>query len=117
VVQSLFLTQAEYQDVLETNTIYTKGPIKIKESHYKRVEPELVAAQQTHLSPQQQKELTKYLTLFSGKLGKYLHRLVLLELKPDVIPVCKWPYAVAYAHHDLFLKELNCLCEFQDWSF
>ena len=71
----------------------------------------MFAAQQNHLSPEQQADLaallSKFPQLFSGKLGHYPRRKVHLELQPNAIPVHKWPYAVANAHQHIFSTELN----------
>ena len=102
LVQHIYLTQLESEDVLETSTIQMKGSIEIKEARYGKVEPQLVAEQQQHLSPQQKQELATLLEqfphLFSGKLGKYLSKQVHLELQPNAKPVRKHPYSVAFAH-------------------
>jgi len=111
----MFATE-KTQDMLETNTISQKGPIEIKESKYGKVDPTFVAAQQKHLSPQQQQELAallhKFPKLFGGGLGKYPHWKVHLDLWPDYKSVCKQPYAVAHAHQSILQKELQKLCEF-----
>jgi len=113
LVQGIYLSQAEDEDVLEVNTIYHHGSIEIKEAKYGKVEPELVAAQQKHLSTSQQEQLAHVLhnfsKLFSGMLGKYPYKKVHLELQPNAKPVHKWPYAVAFAHHPLFLQEFTHL--------
>jgi len=114
LVQGIYLSQAEDEDVLEVHTIHHQGSIEIKEAKYGKVEPELVATQQKHLSTSQQGELAHVLCnfsrLFSGMLGKYPYKKVHLELQPNAKPVRKRPYAVAFAHQPLFLKELTRLC-------
>jgi len=57
----------------------------IQEFKYTKVDPDLVAAQQKHLSPHQQQAdlaalLHKFPELFNGQLGHYPHRKVHLEL-------------------------------------
>jgi len=61
IIQTIMFATEETQDVLEINTIAQKGPIEIKESKYSRIDPAFVAAQQKHLSPQQQDELAALL--------------------------------------------------------
>jgi len=51
------LPQEETEDVLETTIIHHNGPVGIQESRYGKVDPANVAAQQKHLSPQQQQKL------------------------------------------------------------
>jgi len=105
--QQLLFTQEKQEDVLEMQM----GAAEIKQAQYSHVDPAYVAAQQTHLLPEQQEQLatllSKFPHLFSGKLGHYPHRQVHLELQPNAIPVRKQPYAVANAHHQLFSAELN----------
>jgi len=109
LVQHLLFSQEEQEDVLETQTA------ALKEAQYTAVDPAHVAAQQKHLSPEQQADLAallhKFPQLFSGKLGLYPHRKVHLELQPNAVPVRKRPYAVANAHRHIYLAELNRLCE------
>jgi len=96
--------------VLEVQTIHHQGSIEM-EAKYGKVEPELVTAQL--LSALQHGELVnvlhKFSKLFSGMLSKYPYKKVHLELQPNEKPVCKWPYAVSFAHQPLFLKELTHL--------
>jgi len=85
IIQAMMLSIEEQWDLLEeTNTVYQKGPILIQESKYTKVDPDFVAAQQKHLSPQQQADLAALLhqfpELFNGQLGHYPHRKVHLEL-------------------------------------
>ena len=110
IMQSLLLEAEEQNDLLESHVIQ-KGPVQITESKYTKVDPDFVAAQQTHLSPTQQAELAallrKFPKLFSGELGKYLGKKVHLDLIPGAKPVHKRPYAVANAHHTTFYQELQ----------
>jgi len=83
-------------------------------SKYTKVDPDFVAAQQKHLSPQQQADLAallhKFPELFNGQLGHYPHRKVHLELLPNATPVRRRPFVVAHAHRAVFLKDLQRLC-------
>ena len=54
--------------------------------------------------------LLRYEQLFNGKLGKYTKRKIHLELKPDAKPVHCKPYPVPQVHMQLFLDELQNLC-------
>jgi hypothetical protein len=89
---------------------------EMKEAKYEKVSIDQVIQQQTHLSSSQGLELhavlSKYTALFSGKLGKYPHRKMHLELlKEDTPLVHKRAYSVPHAHEDLFNQELKHLCE------
>lgn len=87
---------------------------KILHSLYERVDTDTVASQQTHLSPSQRQDLarlfSRYRKLFSGKLGKYPHRRVHLELEKDAKPVSCRPYPVSRHHQQVFKDELQRLC-------
>jgi hypothetical protein len=62
----------------------------IKSSSYEQHDPHVVAQQQIHLTPSQRQDLavllSKYPKLFSGKLGRYPHCKVHLELRKDARP-------------------------------
>jgi hypothetical protein len=86
----------------------------IKSSLYEEQDPHFVAQQQKHLTPSQRQDLTvllsKYPKLFSGKLGKYPHCKVHLELREDAkLTQCR-PYLVPKHHEEVFKEELDCLC-------
>ena len=87
----------------------------ILHSKYEEVNAIDVAKQQTHLSSSQRDELAKlfakYNKLFSGKLGKYPHCKVHLELKQGTTPVSCCPYPVSRHHYQVFKDELQRLCE------
>ena len=74
-----------------------------------------MARQQKHLSKRQQKELgdllTKYDKVFSGKLGKYPHHKVHLELKEGGRPYTCRPFPVPKHHKVVFKDELKWLCK------
>lgn len=87
----------------------------ILHSKYDKVDPHEVARQQTHLSQDQRDDLArlfgKYEKLFSGKLGKYPHKKVHLELLPDTKPYSCRPYPVPRHHEQVFKDELQRLCD------
>ena len=87
---------------------------KIRKREYHYVSIEDVVKQCTHLNSKQQKKLLKCLShkerLFSGKLGKYPHKKMHLELKPDARPVHCKPYPVPTKLLDIFKDELTELC-------
>ena len=84
---------------------------KILHSKYEQVDTNDVAKQQTHLSEEQQDDLARlfksYTKLFLGKLGKYRHRKVHLDLVEGAKPVALRPYPVAKAHLKVFKDELD----------
>ena len=63
----------------------------ILDAKYDPVSATEVADQQTHLSDSQRNQLenilAKYPSLFDGKLGRYPHRKIHLELEPNSTPV------------------------------
>lgn len=83
----------------------------ILHSKYKKVDPYKVAKQQKYLSKRQQKELGDLLSksnkLFSGKLGKYTHCKVYLELKERAQPYTCWPFPVPKHHKVVFKDKLK----------
>ena len=83
-------------------------------SKYGVVSAREVAEQQKHLSPEQQRDLekllSKYSRLFTGKLGRFPHRKVHLELQQDARPVSCRPYPVPRHHEQVFKDELKRLC-------
>ena len=87
----------------------------ILHSKYEKVDTDEVARQQKHLTVKQQNDLknllNKYTKLFSGKLGKYPHRKVHLDVKPNAVPKTCRPYPVPKHHEQVFKDELDRLCE------
>ena len=83
--------------------------VEIMERKYEQVDIASVAEQQIHLTPQQRSLLHHMLShfepLFNGKLGKYPHRQVHLELIDGAKPVHCKPYPVARVHEQLFKQE------------
>ena len=105
-----------------------EDPIKIKEAKYEKVKVDDVISQQTHLNCQQKQDLrnllSKFTTLFSGKLGTYPHKKMHLELIPNAQSVHKRAYPVPHAHLEIFKKELDHLvrigvlepCGWSEWA-
>jgi hypothetical protein len=89
--------------------------VNIKESKYKKVNIKDVAEKQTHLTKEQCTDLftifLKRTNLFSGKLGKYPHKKMDLELLPDVKSIHCQPYPIPQNHLGVFHKELEHLCD------
>ena len=86
----------------------------IQEAKYEAVDIHEVVKQQNHLTEAQKQSLLRVLQqrqkLFSGKLGRYPHKKMDLELVPNAKPIHLKPYPVAKAHEDLFKQELQRLC-------
>ena len=87
----------------------------IKESKYEVAEMDEVCRKCMHLSLTQQNELlevlSKYPTLFNGKLKKCSHFQVHLELQANAIPYSGKAYDVPYHHREVFKNELECLVQ------
>jgi hypothetical protein len=98
-------------DPADTNGYKSKT---IKSALYEANDPHVVAQQQKHLTASQRQDLavilSKYPKLFSGKLGRYPHRKVHLELREDAKPVRCRPYPVPKHHEQVFKEELDHLC-------
>ena len=88
----------------------------IMHSKYEAINTDEAAQQQQHLSSQQQNNLAKlfknYQGLFSGKLGKYPHQKVHLDLKEGAQSYTCRPYPVPRHHQQVFKDELKRLCDF-----
>ena len=83
----------------------------ILHAKYEKVNTDEVARQQKHLAAKQQDDLkallSKYTKLFSGKLGKYPHRKVHLDVKPNAVPKTCRPYPVPKHHEQVFKDKLE----------
>jgi len=86
---------------------------EILDVKYDTVDPNEVAAKQTHLRAVQRRQLADLLSghgkLFDGKLKSYPHCQIHLEVDPTATPIHSRAYPVARAHEDVFRKELQHL--------
>ena len=88
----------------------------ILHAKYEKFSPQDVVDQCHHLSQDHQTQLfqliTKFSQLFSGNLGRYVHRKFSIQLKdPGTPPVFCTQYAVPLVHQQVFKQELNHLIE------
>ena len=103
---------------------------RILDAEYRTSNIKEVAANCLNLSQQQRKELTmslrKFAKLFSGKLGKYLHKSFSIQLQnPDTEPIFCPPFSIPRIHVPTFKRELQHLVEEQvlkriersEWAF
>ena len=86
---------------------------QILDAKYQEVTPEQVAAQQDHMNNTQRQAfkevLAKYQVVFDGKLGRYPHEKIHIDLIDGARPVWKKPYPVPYRHREVFKKECQHL--------
>ena len=87
-----------------------KGPLKAAD--YKQVDTHEVVDKQLHLTPLQREDLrqliSKFDTLFSGKIGHYTKRKFTIELKEGTIPYhCRQPYPIPMADRKVVQDEIN----------
>ena len=95
---------------------YAAAHTPIKEAKYESISSNEVAKQYTHLSSIDQSKLSillsKFPTLFSGKLGRYNKIKFTLELKdPSISPIFYKPYPIAQTHMAVFKQELSHLID------
>ena len=88
---------------------------QIKHSKYEAANLKEVITLQTHLNQEQQRQLFNILELhselFNGKLGKYPHQKIHLDIQENAKPFHAKPYAVPHIHRQVFKNELKRLCE------
>ena len=110
----LFIDNEKEEESIE-DTIDCDCSDNMMDAKYEKVNPVKVAPAQTHLTPSQQEDLakllSKYDTLFDGMLGQYPHKKLHLELQEGAVPVHHKTFPVAYAHTNVFKKELEHLCK------
>ena len=98
--------------------VYTNQSPSIMHAKYDRTSPDEVVRKCTHLQvPEQNKLLNilnKFSRLFSGKLGRYVHKKFSIHLKdPTTTPIFCTPYPVPMVHQEVFKKELQHLVDEQ----
>ena len=88
-------------------------PATILPSLYDKADVASVVQQCTHLTQEQRNKLhqvlSKYETLFDGKLKKYQGEQIHLEIDPSVSPTCTRAYPIPHAHLKVFRDELDRL--------
>ena len=76
---------------------------------YSSVTAKEVAAQQAHLTKEEQanleKVLSKYSTIFDGELGCYPHKKIKLDIPPDAQPIRKRLYPIPY---EMCVNRVEC---------
>ncbi|MGH7974341.1 MAG: reverse transcriptase family protein, partial [bacterium] len=87
----------------------------IGDAKYEGADPSVIAAEQAHLSREDQEKLSKllqkYEKLFDGTLGKYPHSQVHLKLKSGSKPIHAKPFPVPRIHQAALRKEIDRLVE------
>ena len=87
---------------------------KILEAKYKPADLKKVAADCTHLEPQQQKDLLKllekYEDLFDGTLGHWKGAPYKIDLKEGATPYYARPYPIPKAYEQTLKEEVDRLC-------
>lgn len=111
----LLNNEAKQDDLFHENYTIHHQPIQIKHSKYETTSPQQVILLQKHLDQQQQQQLLSILKLhtilFNGKLGKYPHQKIHLDVNKNVQPFHAKAYAVPHIHQQVFKDELQRLCE------
>ena len=87
-----------------------EGPLKAAD--YKQVDTHEVVDKQLHLTPSQREDLrqllSKFDTLFSGKIGHYTKRKFTIELKEGTTPYhCRQPYPIPMADRKVVKDEID----------
>ena len=106
-------TLDDSNDELESYFSNRNTPTKILDAKYDAVSVQEVIDKQKHLNDSDKEllrnTLEKHKELFRGKLGRYPHSQVSLELEEGARPFHKRPYPVAQVHLETFKKELQHL--------
>ena len=96
---------------LEDAEIYVDSEIRTRE--YEPVSPQDVAAKQDHMTEAQKRlfaeVLADYSVVFDGKLGRYPHKQITIDLIDHAKPVHKRAYSVPRRHMTVFKDELQHL--------
>ena len=111
----LWILNKDYYDILEDdflcNDAWDNCAAEILEQKYDRITAKQVAAEQHHLSEQQQKmletTLEKYEILFDGKLGHCLHQKFRIDLVNDSKHVFKKACHVPFHRESLYKNVLQ----------
>ena len=97
-------------DVANDDDLYAT---EIKDADYHQVDIADVIAKCTHLTSEQcsqlEQLLNKFTTLFNGKLGKYPHAKIHLDVDPNAKPVHRRHYPIPRVHYTTFKHELDRL--------
>ena len=92
-----------------------QAPQRILESKYEKVDIEEVIDAQQHLDQEDKQSLRRVLQqhvkLFDGKVGRYPHKQMDLELIEGAQPVHLKAYSVPRIHYEVFRNELKRLCD------
>ena len=104
-------TSTSFTCSFSAEQIYANEKTKILHAKYDKALPTDVVQTCTHLSSQNQTKLlqviSKFPQLFSGALGRYVHKKFSICLKdPNVTPVFCNPYPIPLVHQQVFQKEL-----------
>ena len=115
-IQALSDTKDRFATETEFQSFATQlGAREILAAKYDKVDANVAAQQQTHLSQRQRDQLAevlqRYPVLFSGKLGCYPGRQVHLEYDKTAAPFHSRPYPIPHAHRQVFKDELDRLVE------
>jgi len=111
----LLIDNDHQNDLFSENYIIHHQPTEIKHSKYEATSPEEVIKLQKHLNQIQQQQLLnifeRHPILFSGKLGKYPHQKIHLDIQNNAQPFHAKSYAVPHIHQQVFKDELQRLCQ------
>ena len=111
-----FYDRACLRDIMFFNNVKVDAfALTITKSTYHPVSISATIDTQTHLSVEDRNTLSimlnKHAIFFDGILKVYPHRLVHLDIQPNVTPWHLHAYLVAHIHLDVFKAELVCLCK------
>jgi len=111
------LSNDEEHELFNKNYAIHHKPSQIKHSKYQQANPNDVIDLQNHLNLQQKEQLLQiflhHTVLFNGKLGKYPHEKIHLDINQDACPFHAKVYAVPHLHSQVFKDELKRLCDIE----
>ena len=101
---------------LSAAQVYANSTTKIMHAKYEKSSPTDVVKSCTHLQSHEQQKLfqllSKFTTLFSGSLWRYVHRKFSIQLKdPNATPIFCNPYPIPLVHQEVFKAELQHLVD------